>query len=462
LLILIGYLTQAGPLGTAFTYQGRLTDGTKPAGGSYDFRFTIYDSGGHPLAAPLTNTAVPVIDGLFATTLDFGANVFTGDARGLEIAVRTNSSVAGFQVLAPLQPVAPVPYAIFAPNAGAASVAITANRVANNAVSGAGIANGQVVRCINGLQDAVVLAAGANVALATNGNTVQISAATNATGSALASYRESGLFAVPPVASGPNAIAQGEHAQALGDHSVVGGGLDNLAGLWYTTVSGGWSNSAAGLLFGRTTIGGGEMNQAIGDWATVGGGQLNIAGGSLWGRATVAGGWQNTALGDMSTIGGGSQNSAVIGHAVICGGQANVVSNGAYAAIGGGSQNSALGGHGVISGGQSNTITTLQAPWSVIGGGHVNQISGMAGTIGGGFQNSVGAQGGTVGGGEANIAAALYTAVGGGNGNSANGYASTVAGGIGNLASKGARHKSEHERRRTAPKTARGIPVPPQ
>ena len=32
----------ASPLGTAFTYQGQLTDGGRPAEGIYDFRFAIY------------------------------------------------------------------------------------------------------------------------------------------------------------------------------------------------------------------------------------------------------------------------------------------------------------------------------------------------------------------------------------------------------------------------------------
>ena len=31
-------------MGTAFTYQGRLTDGGSPADGEYDFRFRLYDA----------------------------------------------------------------------------------------------------------------------------------------------------------------------------------------------------------------------------------------------------------------------------------------------------------------------------------------------------------------------------------------------------------------------------------
>ena len=59
----------AAPLGTAFTYQGRLTDGANPATGIYDFRFTIYDAatnGG--ISGVLTNAATPVTNGLFTVT----------------------------------------------------------------------------------------------------------------------------------------------------------------------------------------------------------------------------------------------------------------------------------------------------------------------------------------------------------------------------------------------------------
>jgi hypothetical protein len=101
--------------GTAFTYQGRLNDTGQPATGIYDLRFTIYDSagGGNVVAGPLTNSAAGVTNGLFTVTLDFGDGVFTGDARWLEIAARTNGSGA-FTTLLPLQPITPTPYAIMA------------------------------------------------------------------------------------------------------------------------------------------------------------------------------------------------------------------------------------------------------------------------------------------------------------------------------------------------------------
>jgi len=103
--------------GTAFTYQGRLNDGASPASGSYDLRFTIYDSSGGPgvVAGPLTNSPVTVSNGLFTVTLDPGAGVFTGAERWLEIAVRPNGGGA-FTALAPRQPLTAAPYAITAGN----------------------------------------------------------------------------------------------------------------------------------------------------------------------------------------------------------------------------------------------------------------------------------------------------------------------------------------------------------
>ncbi|MFZ0829313.1 MAG: hypothetical protein WAO02_18025 [Verrucomicrobiia bacterium] len=105
--------------GTAFTYQGRLNDGANPAAGVYDLRFTIYDSTNLPgvvIAGPLTNSATAVSNGLFTVLLDFGAGVFTGPARWLEIGVRTNGATS-FATLAPRQSLTPTPYAILANSA---------------------------------------------------------------------------------------------------------------------------------------------------------------------------------------------------------------------------------------------------------------------------------------------------------------------------------------------------------
>jgi hypothetical protein len=103
--------------GTAFTYQGRLANGTNVANGIYDLRFAIYDSSGGPtvVAGPVTNSPTSVSNGLFTVTLDFGAGVFTGAERWLEIAVRTNGGGA-FTALSPRQKITPTPYAIMSGN----------------------------------------------------------------------------------------------------------------------------------------------------------------------------------------------------------------------------------------------------------------------------------------------------------------------------------------------------------
>lgn len=118
LLLLLELLTAGEKLsaqGTAFSYQGRLSDGGAPANGSYDLRFAVYDSvtNGTQVSAWLTNAAVPVSNGLFTTTLDFGPGLFTGPDRWLDIAVRATNTAA-FTALAPRQPILPVPYAVFA------------------------------------------------------------------------------------------------------------------------------------------------------------------------------------------------------------------------------------------------------------------------------------------------------------------------------------------------------------
>ena len=101
--------------GTAFTYQGRLNSGSDAANGSFDLKFTLFDTNttGEPVAGPVTNSATGVINGLFTVTLDFGS-VFNGNARWLEIGVRTNGGSSDFTVLSPRQALTPTPYAIMA------------------------------------------------------------------------------------------------------------------------------------------------------------------------------------------------------------------------------------------------------------------------------------------------------------------------------------------------------------
>src|SRR5882672_2282502 len=127
--------------GTAFTYQGRLADGSNPANGSYDLTFALFSvsSGAGQVGSTVTNAATVVSNGVFTVTLDFGAN-FPGPDRWLEIGARTNGGA--FITLSPRQQLRSTPYAVTA--AGVASGGITSSMLASGAVTGDKIAAGAV------------------------------------------------------------------------------------------------------------------------------------------------------------------------------------------------------------------------------------------------------------------------------------------------------------------------------
>jgi hypothetical protein len=119
-----GKLTALAPVGTAFTYQGRLTDEGGPANGAYDFQFELYDAagGGGQVGSTVTLEDVPVSDGLFTVELDFGSTPFMGDARWLEIGVRGGGSTGAYTILMPRHALTAVPYALTAPWSGLSGV----------------------------------------------------------------------------------------------------------------------------------------------------------------------------------------------------------------------------------------------------------------------------------------------------------------------------------------------------
>ncbi len=122
-LLLAGAAHAQVPVGSAFTYQGRLTDGAAPANGTYDLSFHLWR---HPtstdvldhVAGPICVDDVNVTDGLFSVDLDFGAASFNAEARWLSIGVRPDSTPgncatpAGYAGLSPRQRLAPAPFSI--------------------------------------------------------------------------------------------------------------------------------------------------------------------------------------------------------------------------------------------------------------------------------------------------------------------------------------------------------------
>lgn len=103
------------------SYQGRFTDNTQTPVGDYQLRFSVYDSvsGGNPVGSALTRsvTMAESDEGIFSfQDLNFGAGVFTGPLRWLEIAVSENGEP--FTALSPRQPLNPTPQAIYADKSG--------------------------------------------------------------------------------------------------------------------------------------------------------------------------------------------------------------------------------------------------------------------------------------------------------------------------------------------------------
>ncbi len=126
----------ADPMGTAFSYQGQLKESGLPVTDLCDFKFTLYDGEASPTQVGPTLTfdgqganpyPIDVENGLFGVKLDFGADIFTGEKRWLEIEVARPSGGA-YVLLDPRQEVTPTPYAIHAGTVG--SVSGTANRIA--------------------------------------------------------------------------------------------------------------------------------------------------------------------------------------------------------------------------------------------------------------------------------------------------------------------------------------------
>jgi hypothetical protein len=71
-------------------------------------------------------------------------------------------------------------------------------------------------------------------------------------------------------------VCAGYNNTAIGRHTFIGGGKDNIANFSYATVAGGYANLAYGSL---TVVSGGSYNNAHGPSAAVGGGYNNYADG---------------------------------------------------------------------------------------------------------------------------------------------------------------------------------------
>ncbi len=104
----------AAPLSTSFTYQGQIELSGQPLDASADVLFKLFDaaSGGTQIGSQQQVNGITVERGLFNASIDFGAAGFNGDARWLELAVRSPAGGGVFTTLAPRQPLTATPYAL--------------------------------------------------------------------------------------------------------------------------------------------------------------------------------------------------------------------------------------------------------------------------------------------------------------------------------------------------------------
>jgi trimeric autotransporter adhesin len=111
-------LTNLHAQGTAFTYQGSLTQSGVPVTRSQDFEFRLFSA---PTAGTQEGPAMIVNDlavsnGLFTVLLDFGGAALSGADRWLEIATRPGTNTGPHTTLAPRQLITSAPYAVRAGN----------------------------------------------------------------------------------------------------------------------------------------------------------------------------------------------------------------------------------------------------------------------------------------------------------------------------------------------------------
>jgi Chaperone of endosialidase len=364
--------------GTAFTYQGRLNNGGNAAGGSYDFRFRLAaDNQGNTYvgSAVLTN-GVPVTNGLFTTTIDFGAGIFSGENYWLEIDVRTNGA-SGYTTLFPLQAVTPTPYAIYAGTANTVSGTILSSSLPPSAnfsgtVTATSLAgNGVNVTNVNAT---ALNGLGAGSFWQLGGNNVSTGQFLGSTNNQPVEVRVNGLRALRVEFGGASSyvFVQTGYTNINGSPNVIGGSPANsiAAGVVGAVIGGGGATNYVNI-YGTNSIG------ALSDFAIIGGGIGNVIQTNA-NTAIIAGGYTNTiqANASGSVIGGGIFN--LIGtnsnNGVIGGGYENIITNATYATVAGGYQNIAGSDEATVGGGLNNVAS---GPDSMIPGGVYNQATGQ-------------------------------------------------------------------------------------
>jgi trimeric autotransporter adhesin len=425
--------------GTAFTYQGRVTDnGTNFTGlGQFKFALVTSTNANHTATATANAPSGGFITG-YSTT--FGGNgyltapavtVFGGGGSGA--AAHANLSAGAVASLAVDNPgngaYTNAPTVLIAPPPAAISYTTywsndgtSANGSEPSAAVSVGVSNGLFTVVLG---DATLPNMAAISASLFSRPGLQLRIWFNDGVNGFAALDPAQNLTPTPYATFANAASNLFNGLTIqqndsGAPDVIGGSPDNFVspGVIGATIAGG----------GRTNNAYPETNSVTADFGAVSGGWANTAAGQ---SSSVGGGYNNLASGDYANIAGGYQNTASNAYATVSGGQNNV-SSGSAAAIGGGTYNVSSNYSSFVGGGQDNTAGGEDA---IVGGGQANLASGGESTVAGGYLNVASGGSSFVGGGTENHATGSYSAISGGLGNVASGDSAAVLGGRNNLAS---------------------------
>ncbi len=478
-------LAPQAPLGTAFTYQGRLEKAGAAVNGTCDFRFSLWDaaSGGTQVGGTQSKTGVQVSGGYFTVAdLDFGSGIFTGEARYLQVAVKCSGDSdyvsLGGRVALNAGPYAQ--YALGAPWSGLSGVpGGFADGTDDDTLAGLSCANGQIaewngtawvcgdddVGSGGGGGDITAVYAGyglggggasGDVTLYVMSSTMQTRVGSGCPGGqSIRQINQDGTvvcetdddttytagtglslsgteFSIATAYRLPQACAGGQIAEwnagagrwQCGDDDTGGSG----GSFWSLT---GNSGTTPGTHFVGTTDG-----QPL-EFRVNNARALRLEPSAT--SPNVIGGYSGNSLGAGvvgATIGGGGTGGAVnrvtSDYGTVGGGYGNTAS-GDWATVGGGDSNTADGQNAAVGGGYSNTAS---GDYAMVGGSYQNTASGDYATVGGGHGNTASGTGAIVGGGDANTASGYRSTVGGGYSNEAGQWYATIGGGNNNTASR--------------------------
>ena len=157
------FVTFSQSIPQTLNYQGVLKDGSGVilSNGNYSLTFKLYNAESGGTALWTETKSVTVQDGVFSTQLGSTTPINLPFTESYYLGV----SVGAVSELTPRFPLSSVPYSLMSLN------------VPDGSITAAKISNGQVVKSLNGLKDAVTLVAGSNVTITPNGNNLTISSA---------------------------------------------------------------------------------------------------------------------------------------------------------------------------------------------------------------------------------------------------------------------------------------------